>query len=428
MGGISVRRILLPALGAGLAYSSRSPLRQGQTAAPDMADMRSALAVDQWHFHTDMLVFVADEVEKLVHSAGIAPGEIAIVSPFVDDALRFALVTELQRRKVPVRTHRPSRSLREEPAVLCLLTLAQLAHPHWEQRPPASQVALALTRAINDLDLSRATTLVRMLYRSKDSQPQLREFGMMRSEAQQRITYVLGERYTGLRQRLMDYQQGQPPPLDVFLSRLFDELLCRPGYGFHNDLDAAAATASLIESVRKFRWAVETSDNDELGKRYLAMVGRGVLAAQYLRSGADPDEAVFVGPAHTFLTENRPVSYQFWLFANSPAWGRRLYQPLTHPFVLTRHWPRGTQWTDEDEFQTGEETLSRLILGLTRRCREQVYLTFCDLNPRGREERGPLADRMQNLLRQARRQPERKGADGFGTGDAEHAIPGDSLV
>jgi len=384
------------------------------TAAPDAAapaergkgKWEDALAVDQWRFHTEMLVYVADEVERLLTEPHTPPEQVAIVAPFVDDALRFVLVRELERRRVPVRTHRPSRALREEPAVQCVLTLAQLAHPHWQLCPLPHEVALALTLAIEDLDLTRATLLVKMLYGQKDDQPQLREFGQLRTEAQERITFVLGERYSGLRTWLKEYALVPGQPLDVFLSLFFDEVLSRPGYGFHGALDAAAATANLIESVRKFRRAVDAADHDELGQRYIAMVRRGVVAAQYLNSPSASDKAVFVGPAHTFLAENRPVAYQFWLYVNSPAWGRRIYQPLTHPYVLTRHWPADRLWTDDEEQQTSDDALSRILLGLLRRCRERVYALSCDLNPRGREEHGPLADRLQRLLRLSRQSAE----------------------
>ena len=369
----------------------------------------TALQVDQWRFHTEMLVYVADETERLLTESGVAPGQVAIVAPFVDDALRFALVRELERRGVPVRTHRPSRALREENAVQCVLSLAELAHPHWQLRPLPHELALALTLAIEDLDLVRATLLVKMLYGQKDGQPQLREFGQLKSEAQERISFVLGERYSGLRTWLRQYALGPSQPLDVCISRLFDEVLSRPGYGFHNALDEAAATANLIESVRKFRWAVEVSDHDELGKRYIAMLRQGVVAAQYLRAESSPESAVFVGPAHTFLAENRPVAVQFWLYANSPAWGRRIYQPLTHPYVLTRHWPTDRLWTDDDEQQASDDSLSRILLGLLRRCHERVYALSCDLNPRGREEHGPLADRLQRLLRKSRQGEELPG-------------------
>jgi hypothetical protein len=185
---------------------------------------------------------------------------------------------------------------------------------------------------------------------------------------------------------------------------LFDELLARPGYGFHNDYDASTAAANLVESVFKFRQVLAVDQVDEVGRRYVRLVNSGVLAAQYL---PEPQyakgEAVFIGPAYSYLTANRVVDYQFWLNANSPSWGRRLYQPLTHPFVLTRHWSKGRQWTEEDEYLAGQEMLSRVLIGLLRRCRIKVYMVMSELNARGGEERGPLLSWVQALLRKVRR-------------------------
>ena len=80
------------------------------------------------------------------------------------------------------------------------------------------------------------------------------------------------------------------------------------------------------------------------------MVRDGVVAAQYLRSWQrQPEDAVLLAPAYTFLMMNRPVDYQFWLEVGSTGWWERLYQPLTQPYVLSRGWEGGRQWTDSDE-------------------------------------------------------------------------------
>jgi hypothetical protein len=397
------------ALSEGL--SRRAPAQPVNRSAPSPSaeQLQGSLQSLQEHFHTELVRNVVDEVLRLIEVERVPPGEIAILAPFVDDALRFALINEFERHGVPVRTHRPSRALRDEPAVRCLLTLAQLAHPHWETCPPRSDVAQGLVQAIEGLDWVRASYLSDIVYRRKEHQPRLSPFSQLHAEVQERITYVLGAHYGELLRWLEAYQAEPPLPLDLFFSRLFDEVLARPGFGFHNNYDAAAAAANLIESVRKFRWALDVDDVDELGKRYVNTVEGGVVAAQYLRGGHPTLEAVFVGPAYTFLTENRPVDYQFWLNANSPSWGRRLYQPLTHPFVLTRHWPRERKWTEEDEFEAGQAMLQRVVLGLLRRCRSRVYLGVSELNSRGREERGPLLGWVQLLLRDVQRDTEARG-------------------
>jgi hypothetical protein len=394
------------ALSEGL--SRHAPAKSADHIAPRPAaeQLEEALQSVQAHFHTELLRSVVDEVLRLTEMERVPPGEVAILAPFVDDALRFALISEFENHGVPVRTHRPSRALRDEPAVRCLLTLAQIAHPHWEMCPPPNDVAQALVQAIEGLDWVRSSYLSDIVYRCKEHQPRLSSFTQLNPEVQERITYVLGARYSELLGWLEAYQADPPLLLDLFFSRLFDDVLARPGFGSHSNYDAAAAAANLIESVRKFRWALDVEDVDELGKRYVRMVEGGVVAAQYLHDWRPAPDAVFVGPAYTFLTENRPVQYQFWLNANSSSWGRRLYQPLTHPFVLTRHWPRERTWTEEDEFDAGQAMLRRVVLGLLRRCRNRVYLGMSQLNPRGREERGPLLGWVQRLLREVQRTAE----------------------
>ncbi len=395
---------------AGALLQQGSSTRAGHGAdLPAAAQLEQALKQEQEHFHTQMLHNVVQEVSRLTAEERVPPGEIVILAPFVDDALRFALMAELEREKIPARSHRPSRALREEPAVGCLLTLAQLAHPQWGLSPPKNDVARALVQAIDGLDWVRASYLTEIVYHIRQGQPHLNAFGPLKAEVQERITFTLGNRYGGLLHWIEGYAAQSPLPLDLFFSRLFEEVLARPGYGFHGHVDAAAAAASLIESVFKFREAVDVPDTNELGMRYVRMVEGGVVAAQYLHGYSPPQQdAVFIAPAYSFLTTNRAVDIQFWLNANSLAWGRRLYQPLTHPFVLTRSWPRDRKWTEEDEVLAGQEMLQRVVTGLARRCRRTIYLEFSDLNIRGREERGPLLEWVQRLLRRMSRVAERR--------------------
>jgi hypothetical protein len=126
----------------------------------------------------------------------------------------------------------------------------------------------------------------------------------------------------------------------------------------------------------------------------------GVVAAQYIRSWRlEPEDAVLLAPAYTFLMSNRPVDYQFWLNAGGRGWWERLYQPLTHPYVLSSRWPRGAVWGDADEFEARQETLYRLTLGLVRRCRRKIYFGLSELGERGYEQQGPLLQAIQRILR-----------------------------
>lgn len=355
-------------------------------------------------YYPQMLDWVADQVARLIYEDGLPPSEIVVLAPFLSDALRFSLINRLEARQVPARSHRPSRSLRDEPVTQCLLTLGRLAHPSWGLLPSRYEVAYALVQAIEGMDLVRAQLLTEIVYRPREAMPALSSFDQIRPEMQERITYLLGNRYERLRLWLAEYIQGPQEEFDHFLSRLFGEVLSQPGFGFHNSFAHGEVTANLIESVQKFRWAAGYTLADEgipLGKEYLLMVQDGVIAAQYIRSwSAQVEGAVLLAPAYTFLMSNRPVEVQFWLDVGSHGWFERLYQPLTHPYILSRNWPQGAVWTDEHEYESSQDGLSRLVSGLIRRCRSKVYLGLSELNEQGYEQRGLFLRAIQRALQE----------------------------
>jgi len=462
-----------------LGYELARSLRQ--TPSPldrEEGDLRQALVTSETplRFHPQMLDWVAAEIAHLVHEQDVPPGQIVVVAPFLSDALRFSLSDRLNRLGIATLSHRPSRALRDEPAARCLLTLAALAHPHWDLAPPQADVAHALALAIEPLDLVRAQLLTSIVYRPQNVHPLpqagvpgdndedasgpapgangprhnhslLSPFAALKTGVQERIGYQAGNRYDALREWLVQntqstrptangtgsaesapaQQQPLAPPIDHFFSRLFGEVLSQPGYGFHRDFQAGRVTAQLIESARKFRQVARepapgpdpiTSQQTShapahpTGLEYVRMVQRGVIAAQYIPAwGRDQEEgnAVLLAPAYTFLMRNRSVDYQFWLNAGSGGWWERLYQPLTHPHVLTRHWRHGDVWTDAHEVEAQTQALHRLVQGLIRRCRGKIYLGFSELGEQGYEQRGPLLKAIQGALR-------RRGMDRKQTG------------
>ncbi len=374
----------------------------------------SPISYDHHRYYPEMLDWVADEIAKLVQDEGVPPAEIAVLAPFLPDVLRFSLMNRLAVRDVPARSHRPSRALRDEPATRCLLTLTAIAHPDWGIRPSPFDVAYALMQALDGLDLVRAQLLTQIVYRPAGDRPSLTSFDQIVPEMKDRLTFLLGERYERLRVWIEEYAAAPPRELDHFLSCLFGEILSQAGFGFHHDYDAGRVAFNLIESVQKFRWVAGGEETRflslrlqknlvSLGKEYLEMVQDGVIAAQYIHNWhLQPEDAVLLTPAYTFLMSNRPVDVQFWLDAGSRGWWERLYQPLTQPYVLSRRWPRGDVWTDSDEHEARQETLHRVIQGLLRRCRSQVYLGLSELGEHGREQKGPLLRAIQRVLARTR--------------------------
>ncbi len=274
----------------------------------DATGTESAMEFIMTHFHPEMLDVLIANIQALIEQ-GTPPAEIVVLSPYLSDSLRFSIADRLEAAGIPWRSNRPSRSLRDEPASKSLLTLSALAHPHWNVRPPKFDVAHALMFTLNT-DLIRAQLLTEIIYGQRDLR--LSSFEEINADTQERITYALGARYTTLRNWIEEYRANGSLPLDFFLRRLFGEVVSQPEFGFHSNLDAVRIAASLIESIKKFRNAmdpIKDQSNLDLGMEYITMLQDGVIAAQYLESWRSEDKnAVLVAPAYTFLMMNRPAT------------------------------------------------------------------------------------------------------------------------
>ena len=374
-------------------------------ATADRHNHQSIILAD-FKFVPEMLDWVVNEIKHLVDEHKVPLNEIVVLAPYMSDAFRYGLLSRLEKNYLPVRSHRPSRPLKDEPEVQCLLTLGAIAHPEWGFQPTKADFMNALVQTIDGLDFIRAQILTEIVYRVKRGRISLTSFNRINLEMQDRITREFGRKYDRLRQWMDEYQENhRHNPLqsfDYFLATLFGEVLTQPGFAFNGIYSKGEITANLIESIKKFQIIFDrdiSTIGSHLGAEYLKMIRDGTIAAQYLRSWTDSDkDAILISPAHTFLIRNQAVDFQFWLDIGSRGWYQRLNQPLTQPYILSREWDEGKSWTDENEVIAGQENLKSLVSGLLRRCRRKIYFCFSDLGEQGYEQRGSLLRSIQKIL------------------------------
>lgn len=415
---LDVSRVMSPPVQSLLAEIRE--VMTGESEASDKGDARTAIVftpADRSRFHTQMVDWVADSVARLVHDEGVKQNQIVVLAPLLSDSLRFSLVSRLEENGVATYTLRPSRPLHAEPAVRALVTLAKLAHPAWQISPQHQvkkfDVIQMLLSVIAEMDLARATLLSEVRFVGGRLMP-FREI-TKNPEMRQRISEVFGERFDKLVDWIDVYKAAQPETVDIFFSRLFGEVLSQKGYGFHppakrdkkESFDEARIIANLIDSSRGFRQTLNQIEPEaDSGQEYVRMVDAGILADQYEpKEWKKSPDAVLIAPAYTFLLSNQPVDFQFWLNIDSPAWTRRLQQPLTQPYVLSRQWPPGQIWTEVHEQKTAKEILERVATGLLKRCRKKVFIGYSKFDERGNEREGELRVVFDLLLRSLSSEP-----------------------
>jgi hypothetical protein len=378
-----------------------------------------------------MVSWVVGHIVSLVEG-GVRPREIAVLAPYVEDVLRFELQERLRPHEIRVRAVRPSRPLHDHPIVRMLVTAARFAHPEWEQSVPATDLARALATAIDQLDIARAQLIADAALRASPR----RLVPLEDAALWQRIGMRFYERYSILQRWLAAQEKTDeglspsalppspvsPAPLDLFWQQLFTDVLSQPGFGLYQEREGAMVCDKLIRSARTFREVFERAQlapqdlpaaryagapaatRFDIGSEYINTLGEDIIAAQYAperEPDIADDDAVLVTPAYTYLINNFRSRYQFWLDINSLGWYERVYQPLTHPYVLSRRWEAGRPWTEEDEHRTRQVMLSKVIGGLTYRCADKLYLASSQLSIGGQEESGPLARAVQRVLGRA---------------------------
>ena len=368
----------------------------------------------RFHVYSDrlrheMVQRVVAHVVELV-GTGQSPDEMAIISPFLSDSLYHALSAGLEKAGIPCYSHRPSRSLQDEPVTKVLLTLTTLAHPSWGLAPPSKEaVSHLFSRLLADADLVRATLLAAAVYERIG----LRKFEDARADLRDRVTYRVGEAYERLRIWLEEYASGDELPIDHFLSRLFGELLSQPGFGFYRDVQGGVRVGNIVESSRRFRLAVSRvleRENESVGKAYVDMVQEGVVSAFYAMDWGDPAGPVLIAPAHTFLLRNRSYAHQFWLDVGSTAWHRRIHQPLTNPYVLSADWDSRDKWSAAWEQRYETERLTGIVWGLIRRCSHSIRLYTSEMSAHGQEQVGDMLVALGYTMREM--VEHRRGEDG----------------
>jgi hypothetical protein len=135
----------------------------------------------------------------------------------------------------------------------------------------------------------------------------------------------------------------------------------------------------------------------EVGSTFINGIYNGLVTANPPDFGEPPDpDGILVSTIYGYLLSGQPVEVQVWLETAATGWWDIPRQPLSNAFVLAKSWPEGQPWTMEEDFKIRNQLLSRIVRGLTNRCRGGVILATSELDRRGVRQDGPLWRALRN--------------------------------
>ncbi|HRQ38014.1 MAG TPA: AAA family ATPase [Chloroflexota bacterium] len=347
-------------------------------------------------YRREMVQNLAHFLPELMAERGLVPADIAIITPYLDGALRYLLGNALKEAGLPYRELRRRSSPRDEPRVRAWLTWLALAHPDWDVHPSAYDVAEALTLSIHGFDPARAELLTERLYRA--DVPDLLPI----SELPPRLVERIGFDLVGLVEELRLWLEAVDTnlPLDHCLHDLF-QLLSQKRFQPAPDVAGAAVCDWLVKAATRLRQSAEAigfKTSAEMGAAFIDGINNGLVTANPPDLGDPPDpEGITISTIYGYLLAGSPVRVQVWLETAATGWWDIPNQPLSNAFVLAQSYDVSRPWTVEEDYAIRNELLARLMRGLTARCAEGVVLATSDLDRRGVRQDGPLWRTLQPI-------------------------------
>lgn len=390
---------------------------------PEMPPPTSTVRTIQTVSRAELLRRTATTIAAAVKNREVEPNQIAIVAPGLDPIARYTLREILRYEGIAVEGVAEQRPLIGSPFVRSLLVLtalvypgsgrlldrdaiaemlAVLSHSPWGITPAASPSdADRFTpppRTRPAIDPVRAGLLADRCFAPDPENPQLLPASAF--PRQDRLGYRATDAYDRIRRWVANQQQQYrqnllPSPvslLDRAIQQFFIPRLPLPP-------DQLSVLRELMETAVHF-WDVHSrlqpqpsgDSQPETARRFVQLLRRGVVAANPYPAKADPaTRAVTLATIFQYRASRGFHRWQFWLDVGSPLWLQGGASTLWGaPLFLNAVRRRGRPWTVEETMEADRRRLQRILLDLSSRTGDRLYLCHSELAVSGQEQLGPL--------------------------------------
>ncbi|AFY44359.1 recombinase family protein [Nostoc sp. PCC 7107] len=419
-----------------LAEQLATPIVEFITQPLVMLELPATVQSIQTTSRAELLRTTAEVIGKAIKSGRIQPEEIVIIAPGLDAIARYTIIEILTKQNIPVESLNDQRPLISSPMIRALLTMLALVYPGLGRlvdrdavaemlvvlsrrqeaggrgqeaeevlnTQHAAQLSLPLTVLSTHIDPVRAGLIADYCFVPHPDRPNL--LPVTSFERWDRIGYAATTAYTQIlqwieKQRSQQEQRLIPSPISLLYLAIQD-FLCKDN---NPPYDQMAALRELLETAQHY-WEIDTRLRQEAGgiesltqnlalstplAEFIQLLRRGTITANPypLRPIGLSRKAVTLATIFQYRSSRRSHRWHFWLDAGSPLWAKGGAATLFGAPLFLRD-RLGEAWTAEDEKNTEQERLRRILTDLLSRASEKVYLCHSDLAVNGQEQLGPL--------------------------------------
>ncbi len=316
-----------------------------------------------------MLELAINKINELVEK-GIAPCDIAIITPVIDEMLKFTLKESLRKSINPVFLS-GSEKLIQNRLVLSVLTILKLNTD--------------LKNKLSEFDL----------------RPVLADFLGIPVKYCRKILENFEENKTFITQEfpLDEYTQKY----EKFLS-LLDKLalstdkLSEQVCDIYNEL--AEFRAISPKEITKFNFFIKQlqdfenifgADFDARKTEIILQIEHSIISENPYSAFEISDNDLVIGTPQKIIDNQVKTKYQFWLDVSSDEWIKSDTGPLYNAWVFQQGWSKD-EYTIDDNIELGKEKTARILRKLTLCAQEQIYALSSLFDGNGNENFGGIED------------------------------------
>ncbi len=360
----------------------------------------------------------ADFIIDAVGQGKVAPQEIAIIAPGLDEIARYSLLEILSAAQIPMAPLNEQRPLHSSPLIRTLLTLLALLYPglgHRLFRDDVAEMLVMLSqspwpeegegiRLQSAIDPVRAGLLADTCYVGNPDQPQL--LPATRYARWDRFGYRATQAYQSIYDWIETTKQKalQLPPLEL-LHRAIKELLpaqFRLTYAQLSELQALLETTQHFWEVQDRLHGDRPIETPKLVGELIDLLYQGIVSANPRphRYFDRPPQQIMLTTIYQYRCLRTQHRWQIWLDAGDALWEKGgASQLYAAPLFQRRRFPG--LWTEEEELKANQARFERIIRDLLGRASERLILCHSDFGVRGTEQSGALlalVQRSQEVL------------------------------
>lgn len=316
----------------------------------------------------DMLDSAVNKIKFLINK-GIKPKDISIITPVVDNVLKFSLKETFDLNSINYQVISGSEKLCENPLIKASILILKLANPSWNLKIDPIEIRSLF---INILKIP-------VKYCLKVIQD-FKEHGTLNCFDFENEDYNL--KYESLL-KTIDQIKSSDFTLSEQLLLIYDNLLCLK----KDDLNKFNF---LLKEIEDFERAFN-ENNKKLQKDFIIQLENSVISENPSIPTQLEDNAIIISTPQKAIDFEIKAKYQIWLDVSNSEWLKQDIGPLYNSWVFHAGWDK-EEFTYEDNLRLTKEKTARILRKLML-CADKGIFCFSSLyDSMGRENFGGILE------------------------------------